>query len=139
MEKKKSQRGAQRGAQRGTRKILDKDKVKHFPCIVCPACCELETDGAEVNGARCPKGEGFALQEIITPLRVLTTTVRCETPAGIRMLPVKTAIPVPLHQISSMVREIKMLRVSGVPAIGSTISIKFSGESIVLLVTGEMD
>jgi len=139
MEKKKSQRGAQRGAQRGTRKILDKDKVKHFPCIVCPACCELETDGAEVNGARCPKGEGFALQEIITSLRVLTTTVRCETPAGIRMLPVKTATPVPLHQISSMVREIKTLRVSGVPAMGSTIPMEFSGESIVLLVTGEMD
>ena len=132
MEKKKSQRG-------GARKTLDKDKVKHFPCIVCPACCELETDGAEVNGARCPKGEGFALQEIIIPLRVLTTTVRCETPAGIRMLPVKTATPVPLHQISNMVQEIKMLRVSGVPAMGSTISIEFSGESIVLLVTGEMD
>jgi len=135
MEKNKSQRVTQRGAI----KILDKDKVKHFPCIVCPACCELETDGAEVNGARCPKGEGFALQEIITPLRVLTTTVRCETPAGIRMLPVKTANPVPLHQISNMVREMKTLRVSGIPAIGSTISLEFSGQPIVLLVTGELD
>ena len=118
---------------------LNKEKVKRYTCIVCPVCCELETDGAEVNGARCPKGEAFARQEIIMPLRVLTTTVRCVAPTGTKMLPVKTANPVPLHEISTIVREIKALRVSGIPAVGSTISLEFSGRPIRLLVTGELD
>jgi CxxC motif-containing protein len=126
-------------SRRKAEKPLNKEKAKRYTCIVCPVCCELETDGVEVNGARCPKGEAFARQEMTMPLRVLTTTVRCEAPAGTRMLPVKTATPVPLHQISTIVREIKALRVSGIPAIGSTISLKFSGEPIMLLVTGELD
>jgi len=75
-------------------KPLNRDKAKRYTCIVCPACCDLETDGVEVNGARCPKGEAFARQEMIAPLRVITTTVRCETAKGVRMLPVKTACPV---------------------------------------------
>ena len=120
-------------------KPLNNEKAKGYTCLVCPLCCELETDGAEVNGARCSKGEGFARQEIIMPLRVLTTTVRCDAPTGTKMLPVKTANPVPLHQISPIVRKIKALRVSGIPAIGSTISLEISGQPIMLLVTGELD
>jgi CxxC motif-containing protein len=124
---------------RKAEKPLNKEKAKLYTCIVCPVCCELETDGVEVNGARCPKGEAYARQEIIMPLRVLTTTVRCDAPAGTRMLPVKTANPVALREISTIVREIKALRVSGIPAVGSTISLEFSGRPIMLLVTGELD
>jgi CxxC motif-containing protein len=126
-------------SRRKDEKPLNKAKAKRYTCIVCPVCCELETDGVEVNGARCPKGEAFALQEIIMPLRVLTTTVRCDASTGTKMLPVKTTSPVPLQQISTIVREIKALRVSGIPAIGSTISLAFSGQPIMLLVTGELD
>ena len=126
-------------SRRKAEKPLNKEKAKQYTCLVCPLCCELETDGAEVNGARCSKGEAFARQEIIMPLRVLTTTVRCDAPTGTKMLPVKTTNPVPRHQISTIVREIKALRVSGIPAIGSTISLEFSGQPIVLLVTGELD
>jgi len=126
-------------SRRKDEKPLNKEKAKRYACIVGPVCCELETDGAEVNGARCPRGEDFARQEIIMPLRVLTTTIHCEAPGGSRMLPVKTAKPVPLHQISTIVREIKALRFSGIPAIGTTISLEFSGQPIVLLVTGELD
>jgi hypothetical protein len=70
---------------------------------------------------------------------VLTTTVGCVAPTGTKMLPVKTVNPVPLREISTIVREIKALRVSGIPAVGSTISLEFSGRPIMLLVTGELD
>jgi CxxC motif-containing protein len=126
-------------SRRKAEKPLNKEKAKRYTCIVCPVCCELETDGVEVNGARCPKGEAFALQEIIMPLRVLTTTVHCVAPTGTKMLPVKTANAVPLGEISNIAKEIKALRVSGIPAIGSTISLEFSGQPIMLLVTGELD
>ncbi len=120
-----------------TEKPLDKDKAKRYTCIVCPACCELETDGEEVNGARCPKGDAFARQEMIMPLRVITTTVRCETPKGLRMLPVKTACPVPLSRISGIIRQIKCLHLSEIPPIGSRISTTSAEEPIEIIVTGE--
>jgi CxxC motif-containing protein len=129
--KKKSKRKAE--------KPLDKNKTRRFVCIVCPACCELETDGAEVNGSRCPKGEAFARQEMVMPLRVITTTVRCETSKGVRMLPVKTACPVPLSRAPDIMRQIKSLRLSEVPPIGSRVEAGSSAEPVELIVTGAFD
>jgi CxxC motif-containing protein len=130
-EKKKPRRKAE--------KPLERDKARRFTCIVCPACCELETDGAEVNGSRCPKGEAFARQEMIMPLRVITTTVRCETSKGVRMLPVKTACPVPLSRVPDIMKQIKSLSLSEPPPIGSRIGAGSSAERIELIVTGEFN
>ena len=123
---------------RKAEKPLDRDKAKRYTCIVCPACCDLETDGMEVNGARCPKGEAFARQEMIAPLRVITTTVRCETSKGVRMLPVKTACPVPLALIPDVMKQVKALRLSEIPVIGTRLETGSSSEPVEWVVTGEM-
>jgi CxxC motif-containing protein len=120
-------------------KPLNRDKAKRYTCIVCPACCDLETDGEAVNGARCPKGEAFARQEVIAPLRVITTTVRCETPKGTRMLPVKTACPVPLALIPEVIQQVKALRLSEIPDIGTLLNTGSSSESVEWVVTGEVN
>jgi len=119
-------------------KPLNRDKAKRYTCIVCPACCDLETDGVEVNGARCPKGETFARQEMIAPLRVITTTVRCETAKGIRMLPVKTSYPVPLALIPEVMKQVKALRLSEIPDIGTQLTTGSLPEPVEWVVTGEM-
>ena len=120
-------------------KLLDKGKARRFICLVCPTCCEIETDGTEVIGSRCPKGEAFALQEIVMPLRVITTTVRCEPSKGVRMVPVKTACPVPLSRFPDIMRQIKSLRLSEVPPIGSRIEAGSSAEPVELVVTRELN
>ena len=120
------------------RKPIDKEKARYYTCIVCPACCDLETDGVEVNGARCPKGEAFARQEMIAPLRVITTTVRCEISTGTKLLPVKTSFPVPLTRVPELMRQIKALRLSEIPAIGSKITAGPPEDPIELIVTGEL-
>jgi|GEM_PF-1086243 CxxC motif-containing protein len=123
---------------RKTEKPLDRDKAKRYTCIVCPACCDLETDGTDVNGARCPKGEAFARQEMIAPLRVITTTVRYETPKGARMLPVKTSCPVPLALIPAVMKQIKALSLSEIPDIGTRLTTGSSAEPVEWVVTGEL-
>jgi len=120
------------------RKPIDKEKARYYTCIVCPACCDLETDGVEVNGARCPKGEAFARQEVIMPLRLITTTVRCEISTGTKLLPVKTSFPVPLSRVPELMRQIKALRLSEIPAIGSKITAGPPEDPIELIVTGEL-
>ena len=112
-------------------------KRKKFICITCPKCCELETDGSEVSGARCKKGEEFASQEVILPLRVITTTIRYETKEGIKMIPVKTASPVPLLQITGIMQHIKQVQLSKIPPIGSRITLTSTSEPIELIITGE--
>jgi len=119
-------------------KPLNRDKAKRYTCIVCPACCDLETDGVEVNGARCPKGEVFARQERVAPLRVITTTVRCETPRGLRMVPVKTSCPVPLALIPEVMKQVKALRIPKIPAIGTLLTTGSSSEPVEWVVTGEV-
>jgi len=120
-------------------KPLNKDKAKRYTCIVCPACCDLETDGTDVNGARCPKGEAFARQEVIMPLRLITTTVRCEISKGTKLLPVKTSCPVPLSRVPEMMRQIKALRLSEIPAIGTRLTTGSTSEPVEWVVTGELE
>jgi len=121
------------------RKPIDKEKARYYTCIVCPACCDLETDGTDVNGARCPKGEAFARQEVIMPLRLITTTVRCEISKGTKLLPVKTSCPVPLSRVPEMMRQIKALRLSEIPAIGTQLTTGSSPEPVEWVVTGELE
>ena len=119
-------------------KPLNRDSAKRYTCIVCPACCDLETDGVEVNGARCPKGEAFARQEMIAPLRVITTTVRFETPKGVRMVPVKTTCQVPLAHIPEVMKQVKALRLSDIPDIGTRFTTGSPSGSVEWVVTGEV-
>ena len=62
-------------------------------CTLCPNGCRIiyRDDGA-FDGCSCPRGEAFALQEMVEPLRILTLTMKTETG---RLIPVKTSAPVP--------------------------------------------
>lgn len=88
-----------------------------FNCTTCPSEClltvEMERDanGAvaavrSVTGNSCPRGDKFAHQELICPMRVLTTTVAVSG-GDEALLPVRTAeaIPLALHaQAMNLIR-----------------------------------
>jgi CxxC motif-containing protein len=116
---------------------MAKKSTKNFICIICPKCCELETDGTEVEGAKCKRGKEFALKEAVLPLRVITTTIRSNSKEERRMIPVKTACPVPLEDIPQIMRHIKRVKVSEIPPLGSRIKLRGYSEPIELIVTGE--
>jgi CxxC motif-containing protein len=122
---------------KGKNKIVFSGTTKKVICITCPKGCPLETDGIQVAGARCQKGQAFGCQEWIEPLRVLTTTVRCGMEAGVRIVPVKTAFPVPLSRLSMIMKAIKALRLREVPPLGSKISVSEGPEVLEIIVTGE--
>ena len=133
MEKRKRQKPKKK---RLTKQDLGKP-TKSYTCIICPNCCELETDGSRVVGALCPKGKEFACQESVSPVRVITTTVPAHTPQGLKRVPVKSAVPVPLSEIPVLMKQIKALSLSEAPPIGSRIPIGSGTESLDLIVTGE--
>lgn len=72
--------------------------TKELVCTVCPNSCnlivELDSEGqaAKVSGNRCPRGEVFAKQEVVCPMRVLTSTVLIRQEDGTEtLLPVRSS------------------------------------------------
>ncbi len=116
---------------------MDNKKKKKFTCIICPKSCELKTDGTEVSGAKCKRGKLFALQEFVSPLRVITTTIRYENKNNFKMVPVKTSRAVPLNKTFEIIRQIKKIRLQKIPGIGEKIPLKNLSEKTELIVTGE--
>lgn len=73
-------------------------KTRELTCIVCPRGCSLSVefgeDGsvASVVGNLCPRGKTYATDECTNPMRVVTSTVRCE---GGEVVSCKTSKSVP--------------------------------------------
>ena len=68
----------------------------NLTCVECPMGCSIlaQVDGNKVlsvTGNSCPRGESYAKTEVFCPMRVLTTTVRCENG---KLLAVKTDKPI---------------------------------------------
>ena len=87
---------------------------KHFVCVVCPVGCEIDVvhDGAKIismEGNKCEKSEEFVSQELIEPMRILTTTVRIE---GSRwpIIPVRTDKPVPKRLFPRIMNQLKRIK-----------------------------
>lgn len=103
--------------------------TKNLICIACPRGCRLTvtidtaTDIIDVSGNSCPKGISYGKQEVLCPMRTLTTTVACKQsprneettgfgePKFIR-LPVKTECEIPLEEMTSMIEKIRTITVS---------------------------
>lgn len=87
---------------------------KHFVCVVCPVGCEIDVvhDGNKIismEGNKCEKSEEFVTQELIEPMRILTTTVRIE---GSRwpVVPVRTDKSVPKRLFPRIMRQLRRVK-----------------------------
>lgn len=82
--------------------------VKTLTCIECPIGCEIEVgveDGKAVyvKGNSCPRGKMYAENEVVCPVRVVTSTVRADDGT---MVPVKTDKPVRKSEIFAVMEKI---------------------------------
>lgn len=79
---------------------------REMTCIVCPMGCTLEVeyegkDFISVKGNTCQRGADYAKTEIVSPVRTVTSTVRCENG---EVLPVKTDKPIPKDKIDECMK-----------------------------------
>jgi CxxC motif-containing protein len=84
---------------------------KHFVCVVCPTGCEIDVvhDGSEIismEGNKCEKSEEFVQQELIEPMRILTTTVRIQGSKW-PVIPVRTDKTVPKRLFPLMMKQLR--------------------------------
>jgi len=68
---------------------------KDLICIMCPIGCHLHVDKeGQISGNKCKRGLIYGLEEIKSPKRMLTSTVKT-TFIDMPRLPVKTSNPIP--------------------------------------------
>ena len=87
---------------------------KHFVCVVCPVGCEIDVvhDGSEIismEGNKCEKSEEFVSQELIEPMRILTTTVRIQGSKW-PVIPVRTDKAVPKRLFPRIMRQLRRIK-----------------------------
>lgn len=87
---------------------------KHFVCVVCPIGCEINVvhDGSSIismEGSKCEKSEEFVSQELIEPMRILTTTVRIQGSKR-PVIPVRTDKPVPKRLFPRIMRQLRHIK-----------------------------
>jgi CxxC motif-containing protein len=87
---------------------------KHFVCVVCPIGCEIDVvhDGSKIismEGNKCEKSEEFVGQELVEPMRILTTTVRIQ---GSRwaVIPVRTDKTVPKRLFPGIMKQLRRIK-----------------------------
>ena len=87
---------------------------RHFVCVVCPIGCEIDVvhDGSKIismEGNKCEKSEEFVSQELIEPMRILTTTVRIQ---GSRwpVIPVRTDKSVPRRLFPRIMKQLRRIK-----------------------------
>jgi CxxC motif-containing protein len=87
---------------------------KHFVCVVCPVGCEIDVvhDGSKIismEGNKCEKSEEFVSQELIEPMRILSTTVRIR---GSRwpVTPVRTDKAVPKRLFPRIMKQLRRIK-----------------------------
>ena len=111
---------------------------KKLTCIVCPKGCEmtalLSSDGAflSVSGHTCPRGKAYAESECTAPTRTLTATVVTESG---KMLPVKTAAPIPKELLFLAMKELRRVTAPNETQAGDVLLYDIAGSGVALIAT----
>ena len=87
---------------------------RHFVCVVCPVGCEIDVvhDGSKIismEGNKCEKSEEFARQELIEPMRILTTTVRIQGSKW-PVIPERTDRTIPKRLFPRIIRQLRDIK-----------------------------
>ncbi len=87
---------------------------KNITCIVCPKGCRIAVDtenAGSIVGYGCPKGLEYARNELLHPMRTVTSTVRL-TGSEHERLPVKTDHDIPKELIFECMKRIRAAAVT---------------------------
>lgn len=91
---------------------------KEIICTVCPVGCRITVvgDGDEIRsicGNTCQRGEVYAKNEFIRPVRLLTSVVKVLGHEDTPLLAVRSNRPVPKDKIFQCMDEIRAVCVNG--------------------------
>lgn len=112
-------------------------------CVMCPLACQVTVtvdDEGNISGVAdylCKQGEKYAVAECKFPGRVLTTTVLTEGSSH-RLLPVRTARPVPKDRLMEVMYSLSQIKVKPPIKMGQIIMSDIEKTGVDLVSTDEL-
>ena len=118
--------------------------MKHtsFTCIRCPTGCTLSVSWVngssheeyEVTGNLCKQGQEYAIEELLNPVRTVTTTVKVKK--GIYpLVSVRTAAAIPKCEIMRTLKELRKTVVEAPVGLGQVIADSVAGVPVPVIAT----
>ena len=111
-------------------------------CIVCPNGCRLEVEKKEnnitVNGAKCKRGENFAVTELTCPTRSVTTSVKT-TVDGYPVVSVRTDGEIPKEKIMQFIQELSAFTLDKRVPIGTILISNVLNTGVNVITTTDME
>jgi CxxC motif-containing protein len=114
---------------------------KTITCIICPLGCDITVEGEGENiqsmtGQGCKRGEEYARNEFIHPLRILTSTVKVSG-SKIPLAAVRTNKPMPQELLFQAMDEIRKVEARVPVKRGDVIIANILGTGVDIIATGE--
>lgn len=113
-------------------------EVRELTCICCPLGCPLtvrmEGDRVEVTGNSCSRGEEYGKKEVLSPTRVVTSTIPVMG-GNLVMVPVKTKQDIPKDKIFACMEEIRKTVVYAPVSIGDVVILNCAGTGVSIVAT----
>lgn len=107
---------------------------RNLVCILCPRGCSLtarqENGVWSVTGNTCPRGEKYAIDECVSPVRTVTSILRISNRDGI-MVSVKTATPISKGRMFEAMEIIRSASVKAPVHIGDVLLTDVCGADII--------
>ena len=113
-------------------------ETRELICIGCPLGCPLTVriDGekVEVSGNTCKRGEDYAHKEVLSPTRIVTSSVHVNG-GELSMVSVNTKEDIPKGKIFDIMKEIRETSVEAPVAIGDVVIENCAGTGIPIVAT----
>ncbi len=97
---------------------------KEMTCIVCPLGCHLtlepEGESFAVSGNKCQRGKKYAIEEMIAPKRVITSTVAVDG-GSYPVISVKTQAAVPKELIFEVMEDLSAVMMKAPVQVGDVV------------------
>ncbi|ALV62652.1 hypothetical protein ADU37_CDS09530 [Thermococcus sp. 2319x1] len=112
-------------------------------CIVCPMGCTMEVEiengkVKEVSGYKCPRGKEWAIEEVISPKRVVMSVIKVKD-GKLPTVSVKTDRPVPKEKIPELMKLLAKIEVKAPVEVGQVILEKPLNLDVKVVATREVD
>lgn len=117
-------------------------EIRELICINCPMGCQLQAaleDGQviSVTGNTCPRGEEYARNEVVHPVRIITSTIPVSD-GDLAMVSCRTNRAVDKDRIFDVMRAMKSLQAQAPVCIGQVLAENIAGSGADLVATREI-
>ena len=116
-------------------------ETRNLICIGCPLGCPvtvtMDGDNIAVTGNTCPRGADYAKKEVLSPTRIVTSSIRVND-GVIARVSVKTKSDIPKSKIFEVMKEIQAVRVDAPVALGQILIEDCAGTGVEIIATKDV-